>query len=547
PADPTSAPARFYVTTPIYYVNDRPHIGHVYTTTLADVAARYHRLLGVETFFLTGVDEHAAKVAEAAAALGLTPQQCADRFAAAFEETFTRLKMTHNDFIRTSQERHKARVGKYVAALLRSGDVYLGEYEGWYDAGQEEYVTESKAKEHDFKSPINGKPLVRKSEKNYFFRLSAYQKPLLDFYAKHPKFVRPEARLNEVVARVREGLNDVPMSRTGSAGWGIPMPGDEAHTIYVWIDALFNYLTTVDTAGAGQESDGPTPEGTENRRKLWPTDVHLIAKDILWFHAVIWPAVLMALAKCPGYAWVQLPGGVYAHSFWIAEGQKMSKSLGNFVDIDKLDGYVSRFGLDALRYFLATAGPLGTTDSDFAEARFIDVYNADLANALGNSFSRVSNMTARYFDGKVPEKGPHVPASDTHTLTAEHAVARAMAAYESLDFAAAAAAGMDLVRAVDSYIEQTQPFKLAKDPANLPQVGTILYHCAEALRIASLILWPIIPHKVEELWSRLGCTGYAPALADRGRGAFLTWAKWGQLKPGAPVTKGDPLFPRYQA
>lgn len=547
PADPAASPARFYITTPIYYVNDRPHIGHVYTTTLADVAARYHRLLGAETFFLTGVDEHAAKVAEAAAALGLTPQQCADRFAAAFEETFNRLKMTNNDFIRTSQDRHKVRVGKYVAALLRSGDVYLGEYEGWYDAGQEEYVTESKAKDSGYKSPINGKPLVRKSEKNYFFRLSAYQKPLLEFLEKHPKFVRPEARLNEVVSRVREGLNDVPMSRTGSAGWGIPMPGDEAHTIYVWIDALFNYLTTVDTVASGQETDGPTPPGAEDRRKFWPADVHLIAKDILWFHAVIWPAVLMALAKCPGHQWVQLPAGVYAHSFWIAEGQKMSKSLGNFVDIDKLDGYVSRFGLDALRYFLATAGPLGTTDSDFAEARFIEVYNSDLANALGNSFSRVSNMTARYFDGKVPDKGPHVPASDTHASAAEHAVAKAMAAYDAIDFSAAAAAGMDLVRAVDSYIEQTQPFKLAKDPANLPQVGTILYHCAEALRIASLILWPIIPHKVEELWSRLGCTDYAPALDHCGRGALLTWAKWGQLKPGTPVQKGDPLFPRYQA
>ncbi|MCC7146711.1 MAG: methionine--tRNA ligase [Phycisphaeraceae bacterium] len=545
-----SSPARFYITTPIYYVNDRPHIGHVYSTTLADIAARYHRLRGEDTFFLTGVDEHAAKVVDAAAALGLTPQACADKFAAAFEETFKRLDMTNNDFIRTTQERHKARVQRYVAALLKSGDVYLGEYEGWYDAGQEEYVTESKAKENEYKSPINGKPLVRKSEKNYFFRLSAYQKPLLEFLEKHPKFVRPEARLNEVVARVREGLNDVPMSRTGSAGWGIPVPGDEQHTIYVWIDALCNYLTTVDTLPAGQQGEGPTPVGAEDRRRYWPADVHLIAKDILWFHAVIWPAVLMALAKCPGYGWIGLPGSVYAHSFWIAEGQKMSKSLGNFVDIEKLDGYIQRFGIDALRYFLATAGPLGTTDSDFAEARFIDVYNAELANALGNCFSRVSNMTGRYFEGKIPGPGAAVaaiPGAADYAHVAEQAVAKAMAAYEALAFDGAAAAGLELVRAVDAYIEQTQPFKLAKDPANLPQVGTILYHCAEALRVASLILWPILPHKMEELWERMGLGAYAAALKNRGSGQLGVWAKWGQLAAGAPIQKGEPLFPRYQA
>ncbi|MEX0653955.1 MAG: methionine--tRNA ligase, partial [Phycisphaeraceae bacterium] len=373
---------RYYVTTPIYYVNDRPHIGHVYTTTVADVVARYHRLRGEDTFFLTGTDEHAAKVVDAAAERGMTAQQWADRNAEEFESTFRRLGLTHDDFIRTSQPRHTTRVQQYVKQLLDSGDVYLGDYEGWYDAGQEEYVPENKAKEYDFKSPINGKPLVKKKEQNYFFRLSAYADDLLTLLdggevAGQTFDVQPAARKNEIAARIREGLNDVPISRHAvgdeSARWGISVPGDEKHTIYVWIDALFNYLSTVDTDDPG------------GRRKYWQSRAtHLIAKDILWFHAAIWPALLLALRRQSGNEWINLPRLVYAHSFWIAEGQKMSKSLGNFIDLEKIDSYVETFGLDALRYFLASNGPMGTTDADFAEAKFIDVYNSDLANTFGN-------------------------------------------------------------------------------------------------------------------------------------------------------------------
>lgn len=373
----------FYVTTPIYYVNDRPHIGHVYSTTLADVLARFHRLRGDDVFFLTGTDEHAAKVVDTARERGVSTQDWADQNAAAFEQTFQKLGMTHDDFIRTSQDRHKDKVIEYVRQLMETGDVYEGEYEGWYDAGQEEYIPENKAKEYDYKSPFNRKPLVRKREKNYFFRLSAYTDRLRDWIQANPAFVQPEARKNEVLARLNEGLNDVPMSRTGTGGWGIPMPGDPEQSIYVWIDALFNYLTTVDT---------------EDRRKYWPANHHIIAKDILWFHAVIWPAVLMALDR-------PLPHQVYAHSFWISEGQKMSKTLGNFIDLEKIDQYVETYSLDALRYFLVTQGPLGATDSDFAHAKFVDVYNADLANTLGNCASRVTNMIARYFDGVLPEPG----------------------------------------------------------------------------------------------------------------------------------------------
>jgi len=528
---------RFYVTTPIYYVNDRPHIGHVYTTTIADVLARYHRLAGEDVFFLTGVDEHAAKVVDAAKERGLTPQQWADQNAASFRETFAKLGITNNDFVRTTEDRHKKKVQEYVTALMKSGDIYAGQYEGWYDAGQEEYVTDSKAQEYGFKSPINGKPLVRKAEKNYFFKLSAYRDQLLTLLEKGEaingqKFdVQPTARKNEIISRIRE-MNDVPISRTGAGGWGIPVPGDDNQTIYVWIDALFNYLTYVDT-----------PE----RRPYWQSGaVHLIAKDILWFHAAIWPAMLLALAKCPGYEWVNLPKLVYAHSFWISEGQKMSKSLGNFIDLEKIDHYVATFGLDAMRYFLATQGPLGTTDSDFAEAKFIETYNADLANTLGNCGSRVMNMTGRYFSGNIPSKGTPVDASKAYAHTAQKASEDYSRAITECDLSTGFLAAKSLVSAVDNYIEQTAPFKLAKDPAKLPEVGTILYNCAEAIRLASVLFWPVMPGKTEELWRRMGCDYAEQMKANGGRGQLEAWTQWGQLKPGTPLTAGDPLFPRYQ-
>ena len=545
-SDPTNT---FYVTTPIYYVNDKPHLGHVYTTMVADVVARYHRLHGDDTFFLTGVDEHAAKVSDKAAEMGLSPQAWADQNAAAFRETFERLEMTNDDFVRTSSEQHKAKVTEYVAALLKSGDVYEGEYEGWYDAGQEEYVPENKAKDNDYKSEVNGKPLVKKTEKNYFFKLSAYVPALLEHFEQNPTFVQPDARRNEVVNRIREA-QDVPISRTGSGGWGIPVPGDPEQTIYVWIDALFNYLTYVDTP---------------DRRHYWQSGaVHFIAKDILWFHAAIWPAMLLALSKCDGYEWVNLPKQVYTHSYWVSEsGEKMSKSLGNFLDPEAIDNYVNEFGLDALRYFLATRGPLGTTDSAFSPDLFIETYNADLANTFGNSASRVANMIGKYFDAKTPSrqdaKEDSADFSATNFFVAgdnpqfssfeqlvlfEFNLANAM--INRLDLGVSARAALDLIGQVDSYIEQTAPFKLAKDPEKMPEVGTILYNCAEALRIASVLLWPFIPDACEVFWSRIGCSHYTEQLANGGRGDLEAWVQWGQLQPGTPIEKGDPLFPRYQ-
>ena len=540
---PDQAANTFYVTTPIYYVNDRPHLGHVYTTIVADVIARYHRLRGDDTFFLTGVDEHAAKVSDKAAEKGLTPQEWADRNAAAFRETFEKLELTFDDFVRTSSQQHKDKVTQYVSALVESGDVYAGEYEGWYDAGQEEYVPENKAKETDYKSPVNGKPLVRKKEKNYFFKLEKYREDLLAFYTARDEagrsYVQPEARKNEIVNRIREA-KDVPISRTGARGWGIPVPNDPEQTIYVWIDALFNYLTYVDT---------------DDRRRYWEAGaVHFIAKDILWFHAAIWPALLMALSKCPGYDWVwtdpvkqnQL---VYAHSYWVSEsGEKMSKSLGNFLDPEAIDNYVGEFGLDALHYFLATRGPLGTTDATFSPDLFIEVYNSDLANTFGNSVSRVTNMIGKYFDGKLPADLHEDSGWLRSELEAADGGGQLHERWSTTHIRHAADIALGVVTRVDDYIERTAPFRLAKDmQANGEAVGTILNQSLEALRIASLMLWPFIPDACEQFWKRIGCNRYAEALANNGRGQLEQWTRWGQMEPGTPIEKGAALFPRHQA
>ena len=373
----------FYVTTPIYYVNDRPHIGHCYTTLVADVLARFHRLIGNEVLMLTGTDEHAQKVIDRAQQAGVSVQEWADRNARAFQEAFEFMDMSHDDFVRTSEDRHKAKASSYIEKLVHSGDIYLGDYQGWYDAGQEEYVTESVAKANDYKSPVSGAPLQKRTEKNYFFRLSAYENRLREHIEKHASFIQPEARRNEVLGRLRQGLQDVPVSRAvreGEGDWGIRMPGDPGHRVYVWIEALCNYLSVVDT-----------PE----RRHFWPASLHLLAKDILWFHAIVWPAMLMAMHE-------EVPSRLYAHAYFVAEGRKMSKSLGNFIEIDQLRAYGQRFSVDALRWYLATQGPLGSTDADFAHANFVDVYNAELANGLGNCASRVVNMVHKYFDGAIP-------------------------------------------------------------------------------------------------------------------------------------------------
>ena len=513
-----------YITTPIYYVNDRPHIGHVYTTTICDIWARFERLLGRDVFFLTGTDEHGQKVEQSARDRGMTPQALADENSAEFRHIMGRFDLSNDEFIRTTDPRHESQVQAFVKRLMDSGDVYLGTFEGWYDAGQEEYYTDTKAREVEYKSPISGKPLERAEEQNYYFRLSAFQERIETLFSEHPNFVQPEARRNEVLGRLREGLQDVPISRTNFC-WGIAVPEAPEHVIYVWIDALFNYITAL---GLGEEDS----DWNRDRAAYWPASIQVLGKEILWFHAVIWPALLMALN-------LPLPQCIYAHSFWISEGKKMSKSLGNFIDLEQLDGYIEVYGRDALRYFLAVQGPLGATDADFSRSQFHETYTSDLVNTLGNCASRTSAMIGKYCDGICPPDtgacaggGVEWPEFTASQVTAS------IAAMGCFDLAGSIGATMAIVRQVDAFINDTAPFKLAKDPANAEIVGTILYRCAEAIRIANCLLEAVMPQRIGELrkaWN-LGLAS----------GDLATECVWGGLKAGTAIEKVA-LFPRVEA
>ena len=513
-----------YVTTPIYYVNDRPHIGHVYTTTLCDVYARAMRLLNHDVFFLTGTDEHGAKVEKSAIEKGVTPQELADQNSEEFRSIMGMFELTNDEFIRTTDPEHVQQVQCLVTELLERGDIYLGTFEGWYDEGQEEYHTQTSARDLEYISPISGKPLIRSSEKNYYFKLSAYQERIEQLFAEHPQFVMPESRRNEVLGRLREGLQDVPISRTNFS-WGVPMPGDEEHVIYVWIDALFNYTTAL---GLGDV----TSEEYKQRKKYWPASYHVMAKEILWFHAVIWPAVLMALE-------LPLPGCIYAHSFWISEGKKMSKSLGNFIDLESIEKYIDTYGMSAWRYFLVTQGPLGATDADFVSGRFHDIYNAHLVNTVGNCTSRVTAMIQKYFDGAVPNE---TTQGERTVFEGFDWVEKCKSAgnlwlekMESFSLVQAIEIPMGLIREVDLFINDTAPFKLAKDETKQAELSAILYQCLETLRIASFFLMPIIPSKMQEFHEAIG--------VQETTDTIIQSTKWGGLQVGTTVSKVA-LFPR---
>ena len=508
---------------------------HAYTSTVADVYARFSRSSGRDTFFLTGTDEHGLKVEQSAAAKGVTPQALADENSASFRAVMTELNISFDHFIRTTDADHTRQVAALVQRLRDTGAAYLGTFEGWYDAGQEEYFAENKAKELEYKSPVTGRDLVRATEENYYFRLSAFQDRLLQLYDTHPQFLQPSSRRNEMLARIREGLQDVPISRTNFS-WGIPMPGDSRHVIYVWIDALFNYITAL---GLG---DGPDSPLRARRQAYWPASVHIMAKEIAWFHAVIWPAMLMALE-------LPLPGKVYAHSFWIRDGMKMSKSLGNFVDLATMQRYIACYGLDAFRYYLVVDGPLGATDANFSSERLHDIYTADLVNTLGNCASRVTAMIGKYYDGATPGEtdpttGQRVAVTTITGAPALDWPARAavaadtcLSAYEALDLATAARAAVALVTEVDVYIQSTEPFKMAKDDSRRAELGAILYHSMEAVRIAGALLSPVLPTKMQELALALGEDTAQPL------GSRVTW---GGLPPGRLLPKLA-LFPRVDS
>ena len=504
----------FYVTTPIYYVNDYPHIGHAYTTIAADVLARFHRLAGTRVFLLTGTDEHGQKVERAALDRGLTPQGLADRVVGRYHQLWDRLRIEPDDFIRTTEARHRKGVEDLFRRVQEKGDIYLGEYEGWYCTPDESFWTETQVA--DGKCPECGRPVERVREESYFFRMSKYQDRLLRHLEEHPGFILPESRRNEVIRFVEGGLRDLSISRT-TFQWGIPVPGGQGHVLYVWFDALTNYISAL---GFGEKNGG---EGYET---FWPADVHLIGKDILRFHAVYWPTFLMS-AELP------LPRRVFAHGWWTVEGQKMSKSLRNVVEPNRL---LDRYGADAVRYFLLREVPFGQ-DGNFSHEALIERINSDLANDLGNLLHRTIGMVEQFCGGRLPraaevgdlERGLQQAAGATTAVLREE--------LESLKFQRVLKKVWDFIRQVNKYLDARAPWSLSKS-GDEAGVRTTLYTAAEAIRVLSVWLWPFMPDAALKIRSRLG-------LAEEDPPRSLEEARtWGVLEAGREVQPGPPLFPR---
>ena len=513
-----SKPA-FYVTTPIYYVNDVPHIGHAYTTIIADALARFQKLAGKDVFFLTGTDEHGQKIEKAAAERGLTPKALADSVVGRAQDLWRAVNISHDFFIRTTMDFHEKGVQKLFQMLVDKGDIYKGEYKGWYCVSDENFLPDDVPLEADGckACPDCGKKAYGVSEETYFFRLSAYQELLLALYAEHPEFVRPQSRLNEVTSFVRGGLKDLSITRT-TVKWGIPVPGDPKHTIYVWFDALHNYVT-----GIGYDWN------PELFKKFWPADIHLVGKDILRFHAVYWPCFLMS-ADLP------LPKKVFAHGWWTVEGQKMSKSLGNVVDPAQL---VKEYGVDPIRYFLLREVPFGA-DGDFSRAAMVNRINSDLANDLGNLFSRALSMVVKYCDGLIPTPADLQAVDKGLQEVSAKVLPQLAKQMDDLAFNKALDSIWEIVNAGNKYIDETAPWSLAKTEKDQPRLDTVLYQALEALRICALLIAAFMPTTAERMWSQLGMEGNLWEQNIRESG------KWGGLKPGGKVAKPAPLFPRIE-
>jgi len=505
----------FYLTTPIYYINDLPHIGHAYTTIAADVLARWRRAHGDKVLFLTGTDEHGQKVARAAEAGGLDPQAWTDRIVDRWKATWAELDIAYDDFIRTTEERHVLPVQHLWQRLYDQGDVYLDSYEGLYCVACEQFYSPEELV--DGLCPIHGTPVDTVREENYFFRISKYADRLLEHYRDHPEFVRPETRLREVVSFVEQGLQDLSISRS-SFTWGVPIPWDPEHVMYVWVDALQNYLTA-----AGWDAD------MEKFAHVWPADYHFVGKDILRFHAVTWPAILLA-------AGLPLPRTVQAHGWLLVGGEKMSKT--------KLTGIaphdlVEPFGSDAVRYFFQREVAFGQ-DGNFSWEAMVERYNADLANGLGNLASRVTAMVERYRDGVLPGPGPATDAEVAVQDAAERAYAEASAALDEVAYERALAAIWRFVAAANGYISERRPWDLAKSGDDLA-LDTTLYTGAEALRIAALLTASWLTRAAPALWAAIGAPG---ELADARLPGALAW---GGLPRGARVERVGALFPRLDA
>jgi len=514
----------FYLTTPIYYVNDAPHIGHAYTTVAGDVLTRWHRQRGESVWFLTGTDEHGQKVMRTAEQNNVAPQAWVDRLVQeAWKPNWQSLNIANDDFIRTTEPRHTERVQKFLQSLKDSGHIYAGKYEGPYCVGCEEFKLPGDLLDVGGEKlcPIHSKPIELVNENNWFFKLSAFVEPLLQHYRENPDACQPESARNEVVSFLEGGVTDLSISRS-TFDWGIPVPWDTDQVVYVWFDALLNYATAVGL------TDAPDSEGGKKFAQTWPADVHLVGKDILRFHAVIWPAMLMA-------AGLAVPKKVFAHGWLLVGGEKMSKSkLTGIAPSDITD----HFGVDAFRYYFLRAIPFGS-DGSFSWEDMSARYTSELANDFGNLASRLAAMIEKYCEGKVPAVAAGAELAEALNAT----VAKADTAMVALDFQGGINAVMDFCKKVNGYVTEKEPWILAKDPANKVELDEVLYNTAESLRALAVLLHPVMPSTTEILWESLGANTSIGTLDAQ---TISNVAKWGQLPQGTVVTKTPVLFPRLE-